>query len=304
MGQTDWADLKLFLAFARGGTVRKAAASIGVGHSTVSRRLEQLERTAGVALFERGGRGMRLTEAGQEMRLAAERIEDEVFRLERQAYGLDRQMEGPVTLTTVDALAVDPFLQLMSEFCNRYPMIDFRLEASTAVANLDRREADLALRFGIAPDGHLVGRKLTPTTRAVYASKAYLREVGKDPLLREAVWISYSPNSASEGWKDATPYKSLPTRLRSYDMRTQLVACRNGFGLALLPCFLCDPEPDLIRVSEPEIVPRQTLWLLRHADARENPRVRALTDFLHTALPRLYPLLKGENAKTWDGRPL
>ncbi|MBO6511758.1 MAG: LysR family transcriptional regulator [Roseibium sp.] len=304
MRQVEWSDLKLLLAFERGGTARRAGELAGVSHSTVSRRLDQLEKTVGVSLFERSGRGFRLTEAGQEMFASAERIEDEVLRLERKSFGQDQVLSGPVTLTCPDSLASEPFLRLLSEFCDAYPTIDLKLDTGHPVVNLDRREADLALRLGAEPEDYLVGRRLLKAARAVYASRPYLKRLNWDPNLYQARWISFSSPEQDENWKKTTPFPDLPTRLRCFDIRSQVTACRAGHGLVLLPCFLGDAEPDLVRVSTPKVTPRLTLWLLRHPDSRGNARVRALSEFLTSKTRSLEPLVEGKTARTWEGGPL
>lgn len=63
----DWDDVRYFLAVARGGSVRAAAERLGVNHSTVLRRIAQLEERLGVHMFEKLPSGYRLTAAGEEV---------------------------------------------------------------------------------------------------------------------------------------------------------------------------------------------------------------------------------------------
>ena len=79
-------------------------------------------------------------------------------------------------------------------------------------------------------------------------------------------------------------------------MRQQLVACRAGLGLALLPRFLGDGDAELVRVLSlgPELA--SGLWLLTHRDLRRTARIRALLDFLYEELRPLRPLFEGEPA--------
>ncbi|MBY8978336.1 hypothetical protein KHP62_21200 [Rhodobacteraceae bacterium NNCM2] len=114
----------------------------------------------------------------------------------------------------------------------------------------------------------------------------------------DAGWIGYTPAGVPERWKDATPFAALPTRLRIGDMRAQQAAARSGLGLVLLPCFLCDPDPGLVRLSDPEFPRHQELWLLRHADARSNARVTALSEHIACGLRGLDPLLTGQTGQT------
>ncbi len=303
MIQIDWSDLRLFLLFVRGGTTRAAGQLLGVSHSTVARRLELLSETVGGPLYHRNAGVLELTVAGNELFETAKHIDDEVTGLQRRAFGQSQELQGPVTLSTGDALSVDPFLAILEGFMRKYPKIDLRLITSLSLSDLDRREADLALRFGESPSDHLVGRRLMETGRAVYAAPEYAQKYAKVPGWEGAGWISFSPVDSPENWKKSTPFPHLPTHMRSADMRTQQIACRAGIGLVMLPCFLCDPDPALWRISAPEFVPRQDLWLLRHADMRGNARVRALGEYLVQSLPEIEPLLRGQTAETWRYDP-
>lgn len=301
----DWSDLKLFLSFIRSGTTRTAGEQLGISHSTVARRLDLLSENAGAALYFRNSDGLQLTSTGQELLETATRIEDEITTFERRSFGQNQVLEGPVTLSTGDALSVEPFLSIIAEFIEKYPGIELRLITSVSVSDLDRQEADLALRFGNSPSDHLVGRRLTETARAIYASHDYVERFLSNPSLLDPGssdfgWISFSPPGDKEVWKKSTPYPDLPTHLRCADMRTQQIACRAGIGLVMLPCFLCDPDPELCRITEPEFASRQDLWLLRHSEMRKNARVRALSDHIVSSIAHLKPLLVGQTRKTFE----
>lgn len=303
MRQHDWNDLKLFLLFLRSGSTRRAGAALGVSHSTVARRLEALSAVAGGPLYRRVSGQLELTSVGRDVRTVAEAIEGEITALERRAFGQRQELEGPIVLSMGDVLAVTPMLQLLQRFRQEHARIDLRIVTSVSISDLDRREADLALRFGASPSDHLVGRKLTQTARAVYASQQYVQQFGADLSGQGAGWISFSTEDKDRSWKKNTPFPKLPTNVRIADIRTQQTACRAGLGVVLLPCMLCDPDPDLVRISEPECVPRQDLWLLRHAELRDNARVRALSSHIVKELPMVVPLLKGDTAKTVRALP-
>lgn len=298
MRQIDWSDLNLFLLFVRSGSTRAAGAALGISHSTVARRLEAISTLAGSPLYHRKGGNIALSQVGQELLTTATNIEDEIAALDRRTFGTNRDISGPLTLSMGDVLAVEPVLEILDEFRRAYPSLDLRVITSVSLSDLDRRDADLALRFGQSPDDHLVGRKLTRTARAVYVSKVVYETLQAGAPMQDVGWISFSPKGTSEAWKKSTPYPKLPTVMRIRDMRTQQVACRASIGLVLLPCILCDPDPGLVRISEPDFVPRQDLWLLRHAELRNNARVRALGDHLINALPRLVRAFSGDTGKT------
>ena len=294
----DWGDLKLFLLFVRSGSTRAAGAALGISHSTVARRLEAMSALAGAPLYQRKGSKIELSQTGQEVLSTAATIEDEIANLDRRTFGQSREISGPLTLSMGDVLAVKPMLEILDEFRRRHPGIDLRVITSASLSDLDRRDADLALRFGQSPDDHLVGRKLTETARAVYLSRALAQKIRNGKPFDDLGWISFSPSGSSESWKKSTPFPNHPTVMRIGDMRTQQLACRAGIGLVLLPCVLCDRDPELVRITDPEFVPRQDLWLLRHAELRDNARVRVLSDHLVRSLPQLISVFRGESGVT------
>src|SRR5947207_12676176 len=82
----DWDDVRYFLAVARGGSVRAAAARLGVNHSTVLRRVAQLEERLGARMFEKLPSGYRLTEAGEAAVELANQMEASSLQLETRVF--------------------------------------------------------------------------------------------------------------------------------------------------------------------------------------------------------------------------
>src|SRR5262249_1510244 len=79
---TDWDGIPYFLAVARGGSVRAAAERLGVNHSTVLRRVAQLEERLGAQMFEKLPSGYRLTDAGEDVLEFADQMEASSHQLE------------------------------------------------------------------------------------------------------------------------------------------------------------------------------------------------------------------------------
>jgi len=101
----DWDDVRYFLAVARGGSVRAAAAHLGVNHSTVLRRIAQLEERLGAQMFEKLPSGYRLTAAGEEVFELAEQMEASSHQLETRVFGRDQSVRGLLRVTLAPTLA-------------------------------------------------------------------------------------------------------------------------------------------------------------------------------------------------------
>ena len=95
----DWDDIRYFLAVARGGSVRAAAAGLRVNHSTVLRRIAQLEKRLGAQMFEKRPSGYRLTAAGEEVLNLANQMEASSHQLETRVFGRDQGVRGLLRVT-------------------------------------------------------------------------------------------------------------------------------------------------------------------------------------------------------------
>lgn len=294
----DWNDLRSFLAIARQGSLQGAARTLAVNHSTVFRRLNALEARLGVRLFDRSPRSYALTVAGEHMLASAERVENEILRLERRLLGGDVRLAGTLRVTTTDTLVhglLGPHLRAFRTAC---PEIELELITGNAFFDLSKREADVALRPSRHPGDAMVGRKLAAIAVALYGSRDYLAERSRPASEAELTEHALITGDASLGHLPATRWLARHvTRaaavLRCNSWLSQFAAVRAGLGLAALPCFLGDRAPELVRVLPPEPSLSGELWLLTHPDLRRTARVRAFIETLARGIRRERALLEG-----------
>lgn len=288
----QWDDLRVVLEIARTGSLTGAAAALGASHATLFRRINRIEKAIGVRLFERSREGYAPTPAGEEMAAAALRIEAEIDALGRRIMGQDLRPSGTVRVTTTDTLLYGLLTHSFAEFRRRYPEIRLDVTADNALANLTRRDADVAIRPSPDPPQSLVGRKISDYAVAVYARRD---AAGADRNLGELDWVA-PDHSLSQlrisRWLDARGYSGR-SMYRANSFIAMLDAVKSGIGVAAMPCYLGDREPALRRVGEPIAELRGELWLLTHPDLRRTARVRAFSEFMATALQSLKPLLGG-----------
>src|SRR5690242_7155922 len=175
----EWNDLRVVLAVAQEGTLSGAARRLRVTHSTVFRRLGAIEKSLGVRLFERFRDGYSATPAGETAAALAGRFADDFVALERRLSGQDLSPSGTVRIATTDTICAmvmrhAPALRLA------HPEIRLEITISNAMANLTRREADMAIRPVPEPSETLVGRRIADIAHAVYGSPSRLAHEGKD----------------------------------------------------------------------------------------------------------------------------
>jgi len=294
----NWDDLRYFLAVARLHSLSAAARALSVNHSTVFRRIGALEQRLRARLFDRHPKGYELTAVGEEMLAIAERVEDDVLALDRRVLGRDQELSGRIRVTTVEEVAALLAPEL-AEFYARYPGIDLDVRSEQRVVSLSRREADVALRPGTRPDEpDVVGRLLCPGASGVYASRAYAERHGLPASagrLAGHCFVSFSDDlrhiSTRRWLEQQCPDAHIS--FRSNTMLGQLAAVRAGFGLAVLPCYVGDREPALVRAFVGDEQLQFGMWLLVHGDLRQTARVRAFIDFLEQAIDRHRDLFAG-----------
>ncbi|HEY4345073.1 MAG TPA: LysR family transcriptional regulator [Parvibaculum sp.] len=290
----DWDDIRYFLAVARGGSVRAAAERLGVNHSTVLRRIAQLEERLGAQMFERLPSGYILMAAGEEILEFAEQMEASSNRLETRVFGRDQGVHGLLRVTLPPFLATHLLMPDLADFARLNPDIEMEILSSGDLANLTNRDADVAIR--IVSDRNtlplnLHGLKGPELFSSVYMSRDRLaawRAGAPDPVRWIAINNHGIPDWAREG-------EVCPTGVpfRTPDAGAQIVAVQQGLGMTILPCFVGDADPLLVRVPGTDLPMHGTLWLLTQGETRKTKRVRLFTEFLSRRLAAHAPLLAG-----------
>jgi len=291
----NWDDLRYFLAVAKTGSLSGAARRLGVNHSTVFRRIGAFETELGVRLFERLPSGYLLTQAGEEMREGALRVEDEVASLSRKVTGQDLRLSGMIRVTTLDMLAFGLLPRHLANFRTVYPGIEVELIVGNVTLNLNRREADIALRVGNAPPETLVGRRVGQLVFAIYGSESYLAGKGGTGL-EQHDWIGFDTEHAALTRRFSAFLPAAQPLLRTNSVAAAIAATKAGMGLAPLPCGLADLEPDLVRVAALPEDFTLDLWLLTHEDLRQTARIRAFLDFMAKELAKEASVLEGRSS--------
>ena len=293
----DWNDVRYFLALARLSSVRAAGESLGVSHSTVARRVEALEQQLATRLFDRNRDGYALTAAGQQMVPGAERVEHEMNTLERELAGCDERLAGPVRLTCCDEFVSAMLVHELASLCETYPEIELELTTDSRAFDLSKREADIAVRTlaaGGKPPEHLIGRKLVAMYCANYVAAAHADELDPEQPGACPRWIAFDERTYVDAMIAASSYPEVPAWGSFASLALMAQATREGLGIAMLPCYVADPDPTLRRLAKPDLRHVADLWLLSHPDLRDNARLGAARAVVSRALLRRDALFRGD----------
>ncbi len=282
----SWDDLQLVLAVARTGTLSGAGRTLGVSHATVFRRLGAVEARLGARLFERARSGYTPTAAGEDVAAAAARMADEVAGIGRRVAGRDLRPAGMVRVTTTDSLLQGVLSPIFARFRREYPEIALEVAVSPALFSLAKREADVAIRPTDSPPENLVGRRVGRIAQAVYGRVADFGGGAAAVDLDSQSWVGPDERMGYrqlERWMARSGHASR-CLYRVDGTLGMLAGVADGLGVAVLPCYVADADPRLVRLGAPVAALEIELWLLTHPDLRRAARVRAFNDYVADAL--------------------
>lgn len=168
-------DIALFVAVVKAKSFRKAADSLDMPASTLSRRISHLEKSIGIRLLHRTTRQIELTELG---RTYFERCQLIIAQAQNAHEELSLAAESPsglLRLSMVEEFASDYVIPYLAEFRQLHPGIRFEFDINPRRANLVSDSVDIAFRMGQVSDSGLIARKLTSFKLGLFASAAYLK---------------------------------------------------------------------------------------------------------------------------------
>lgn len=271
-----WEDLAVLLAASEHRSLNRAARALRIGQSTASRRLARLEAELGARLFDRTPDGLRPTALAGELLPHARLIEGHMADITRLAEGREAAPEGRVRLAVPDGFGTAWLVPRLPAFFARWPDVQLDLSMDHAVADLVRREADLALRFvrPRAPDlvfqrvGHLaMGAYARPELAA--RPPGTLRWIHlHDPELRfaETRWLR-------------TQLRPACTMAVS-QWQAMFTAVCGGLGGAVLSPVVAEPAGLVSVLADQPPPPGRDLYLVVHRALRHVPRVRVVFEWL------------------------
>ncbi len=273
----DWNDLHHFVTLVEQQTLTAAAEVLAVQHSTVARRIAQLETQLGLRLFDRIGKRYLLTDDGQRIYVQAQDIAKNIRLLQHSA----RERQNAVTEVIISAPPAVIHTLLpphVSEFFTRHPCIHLTLDSNVGFSNLHQRQADIALRMSRPTQADLAVRALRSVRFGFYAHADYLASTAR------ADWRFFGFTVANRFTRWAAEQtENERVVLSGNDFSTLRQLMINGLGIGLLPDYAVHPDDGLLPVAihgaTPETL-QETLYLVMHEDVRRSPAVRAAADFL------------------------
>ncbi|MCJ8323320.1 MAG: LysR family transcriptional regulator [Hyphomicrobiales bacterium] len=289
-----WEHMPYFLAVARSGSLRAAAAEFNTTHGKINRQIGALETSYGVQLFSRSQTGLNLTPAGETLLPLAEDMEDMFIDARRYLLGLDRKESGIVRISMMTTFACEIMAPILAKLSKRYPDINIEVSLTDGLENLSRLESDISIRLAFDIEDDVVARKLYPVAIGTYASQAYLDEYlnNASPNGQGLHWIG-AGQGLPANWVDNTPFPKAEIRHNIAETMLRLQLIRHGYGMAILPAYVSQKYPELVQVPGTSLALGRSVWILLHENLLKTTRVRRFADFISNELTKIKPMMQG-----------
>lgn len=296
--EADWDDLRIFLAVARAESLSGAARALRLDPATVGRRIARFEAALGTQLFTKSPQGYAATTEGQRLFDEAVRAEEAIQGAVGAARAQGGALSGQVRIGAPDGCANYLLPGVVARLAAEHPGLEIQIVAAPRVANLSRREADMAIAVSRPTGGRLLAEKLADYRLSLAAARDYLATHppirAREDLAHHPI-VGYIPDMIFDRELDYLAEIGVSrVALASNSVAVQLNILRAGAGLGIVHDFALPHAPDLVRVLPADIRLGRSFWLLRHVDDRRVERLsrfaKALGEGLRAELDRLEAL--------------
>ncbi|MFT7060370.1 MAG: DNA-binding transcriptional LysR family regulator [Pseudorhodobacter sp.] len=283
----DWDKLRIFHAVADAGSLTHAGDVLHLSQSAVSRQIRSLEESLNVTLFHRHARGLILTEQGE---LLFDATQSMVKRLDAAAARIrdsEDEVFGELRVTTTTGFGTLWLAPRLPALYKKFPSLKIDLMLEERVLDLPMREADVAIRMKEPSQADLIRRRLMNIRMRLYATPEYLAETGTPENLTDLAQhrLICQHSSAAQVAAGALLVQKImtndiPSTLTVNNYFGVLQGVLNHLGVGVLPDYLTEDFPNLVRVL-PDIESNEVpVFLAYPEELRHSKRVAAFRDFV------------------------
>ena len=285
----DWNQVRAFLATAEEGSFSAAARALGQTQPTLGRQVTALEAELGIALFERVGRGVELTPTGRDLLEHVRAMGEAATRISLAATGQAQTIEGLVRITATDIAATYMLAPALHRLRTMAPKLEIDIVAANDIQDLQRREADIAIRHVRPTAPELIARLVSEEPASLFAATSYLERRGRPATKADLAahdFICYGKPAEMVGYMVplGIPLTLDNIRLGSASGVVTWAMVRQGLGIAPMADQVAAASPGVERVlpdMEPIVFP---VWLTTHRELHTSRRIRLVFDVLADCL--------------------
>ena len=250
--------MQIYVRVVETGSFSKAALEIGSTQPTATKAIAEAERRLGARLLHRTTRGVAPTEVGTLYYERCKLILRDLDEADNLAALVQREKIGTLRINTSVAFGRRVVLPLVLRYMREHPGLQVDLGFEDRYVSLVEEGVDLAIRMGRLADSSLGATWLATNPWMLAASPAYLARHPAPRVPRDLVehpCLVYSSVQGDARWTLLGPAGEEETivvrgPLRSNNLSAVLAACRDGMGLAVLPCYVAGES-----VNEGRLVP-------------------------------------------------
>ena len=283
----DWDKLRIFHAVADAGSLTHAGDKLNLSQSAVSRQIRALEESLNATLFHRHARGLILTEQGELLFDATQAMTKRLDTASARIRDSEEEVFGELRVTTTFGFGSLWLAPRLTKLYEKYPDLKIDLMLEERVLDLPMREADVAIRMKEPSQADLIRKRLMSVRMCLYASREYLDRLGAPEKIEDITGhrlVCQSPSTAQVG-----AGAMLVQQLMTHDLQSTLTvnnyfgvlqAVLNNLGIGVLPDYVVQDFPQLIRVL-PEVESAEVpVFLAYPEELRQSKRISAFRDFV------------------------
>ena len=267
------------------GSFSAAARKLGLTQPTLGRQVAALEARLGVTLFERVGRGLAPTQAGQELLAHVRTMRDAALNLSLTASGQSQSIDGEVRITASDIYSAYHLPKILAGLRRAAPRLRVEVVAANDIRDLQRREADIAVRHVRPSEPALIARKIADLEASFYASPNYLERHGRpaskaDLADHDVIAIGNPDETIAYLANLGIAITQENIRLICENGVVAWEYMRQGLGIAVMADDIARKFAGVERIL-PELEPiRAPVWLTTHRELQTSRRIRLVFDHL------------------------
>ena len=286
--------IRIFVKVVQHGSFSRAAHSLLLPKSTVSKAVSRLERETGTKLLVRTTRSLSLTDAGRTFFEASLRPVQQLEDAQKSLHGHDSRLTGLVRITAPEDIGGHVLAPVIAALSVEHPELRFELEYTDAVLDLVKEGFDLAVRIGRVSESSFKAKRAGELVLTPVASPRYLKgkpKIRKPVDLASQVCFSHSSQGLRDRWSlrsgRATAQVEVTPSIMSNQMTSLLRLTVAGAGVTLLPRFLCRPfveSGELVEVLPDWVSPGMAVWMISPLATSSSARLKVTSERIHAEL--------------------
>lgn len=301
--------LRLLRELRRRGTVHAVARALSYAPSTVSQQLAQLEFEANATLFERVGRRLQLTPAGELLAEGSGAVLDELDRLEQSLAEATGSPSGTVRLAVFQSAALGIVPRALTLLAEQYPAVRVEItqrEPESALDEVWARDFDLVIaeeypahaaprrtdldRVPLLNDALRLG---VPPARAATSAATATGAADRTPRIRSiadaasAAWVMEPRGTASRHWAEQQCRLAgfePDVRFETADLQAHIRLVEAGHAVALLPDLVWGERPPTVPLVDLPERPQRTVFTSARRASAHRPAIVACRGILSRAV--------------------